>query len=66
MKMPTKAQGISVMLSNHPDYDGTVAKLPAVSSSSNPVVMGTPTVVRALTVMGECAQAQRDRYLLMP
>lgn len=66
MAQIAKEQGISVMLSNHPDYDGTVAKLPAVSASGNPFVIGTPTVVRALTVMGECAQAQRDRYLLMP
>ena len=66
MAQIAKEQGISVMLSNHPDYDGTVAKLPAVSASSNPFVIGTPTVLRSLTVMGECAQAQRDRYLLMP
>jgi len=27
-------------------------------------VMGTPAVLRALTVMGECDEAQRDRFLL--
>ena len=68
MAQVAQAQGISVLLSNHPDYDGTVLKLPAAQSASgaNPFVIGTPAVVRALTVMGECAQAQRDRYVLMP
>ncbi len=68
MAQIAKEQGISVMLSNHPDYDGTVAKLPlaVAGGGANPFVIGTPNVVRALTVMGECAQAQRDRYLLMP
>lgn len=63
-------QQIDVLLSNHPGYDGTVAKLAQLgkrgAEGSNPFVMGTPTVVRALTVMGECAQAQRDRFLLAP
>jgi len=27
-------------------------------------VLGTPTVERSLAVMGGCAQAQRDRFLL--
>jgi len=61
-------QGIDVMLSNHAGYDGTIAKLDARKNRDpgdpNPFVMGTPNVVRALNVMGECAQAQKDRYLL--
>jgi metallo-beta-lactamase class B len=63
-----RAQQIDVMLSNHPGYDGTVKKLEALRSGSgdNPFVIGTPAVLRALTVMGECALAQRDRFLLAP
>jgi metallo-beta-lactamase class B len=55
------------MLSNHAGYDGAVAKLDALKKNpkSDAFVIGTPTVVRGLQVMGECAMAQRDRYLLM-
>jgi metallo-beta-lactamase class B len=34
------------------------------AGAANPFVMGTPTVERALNVMGECAQAQRDRFAM--
>ena len=63
-----RAQQIDVMLSNHPGYDGTVKKLDQLRGgiAGNPFVMGTPAVLRALTVMGECAMAQRDRFLLAP
>ena len=63
-----REQQIDVMLSNHPGYDGTVKKLELLRSdaSANPFVIGTPAVLRALTVMGECAMAQRDRFLLAP
>lgn len=63
-----RAQQIDVMLSNHPGYDGTVKKLELLrgGSADNPFVIGTPAVQRALTVMGECAMAQRDRFLLAP
>ena len=60
---------IDVMLSNHPGYDDTVAKLASLKAGAaagpNPFVMGTPNVVRALHVMGECARAQRDRFAMM-
>lgn len=63
-------ENIDVLLSNHPGYDGTVAKLQAMRSNpaaaENPFVMGTPNVVRALHVMGACARAQRDRFVLEP
>jgi metallo-beta-lactamase class B len=59
-------QHIDVLLSNHPDYDGTAARLVAPRAGTHPFVIGTPGVVRALTVMGECAQAQRDRFILKP
>ena len=59
---------IDVLLSNHANFDGAVEKLQrrreAGAGAPNPFVMGTPNVLRALTVMGECARAQRDRYLL--
>ena len=63
-------EGIDVLLSNHPGYDGTVAKLQALrsnpGSAENPFVMGTPNVVRALKTMGACARAQRDRFAMDP
>ena len=55
-------------MANHPGYDGTVKKLELLQSGdgANPFVIGTPALLRALTVMGECAMAQRDRFLLAP
>ena len=66
MAKVAQEQGIDVMLSNHAGYDGTIPKLEAMKKdpAANPFVIGTPAVVRGLQVMGECAQAQRDRYLL--
>ncbi|KQW57848.1 MBL fold metallo-hydrolase [Variovorax sp. Root411] len=62
------AQKIDVMLSNHSNVDGSQAKLAALrqqpAAQANPFVMGTPAVERALSVMGECAQAQRDRFAM--
>ena len=63
-------QQIDVLLSNHSGYDDSLAKLDSVRKqggmSPNPSVMGSAGVTRALTVMGECAQAQRDRFLMQP
>jgi metallo-beta-lactamase class B len=63
-------ENVDVLLSNHPGYDGTIAKLQALRGNpggpENPFVMGTPNVVRALHVMGACARAQRDRFALEP
>jgi len=63
------AQKIDVLVSNHSGFDGSQAKLaalrqPGADAQSNPFVLGTPTVERALNVMGECAQAQRDRFAM--
>jgi metallo-beta-lactamase class B len=59
---------VDVLLSNHAAFDGAVEKLQqrraAGPGAPNPFVMGTPNVLRALTVMGECARAQKDRYLM--
>ena len=61
-----QAQRIDVFLSNHPGYDGTVSKLDALRQAqppdTNPFVLGTSGVERALTVMSECAQATRERF----
>lgn len=59
--------GIDVPLSNHPSYDGTVAKLKARAASpagANPFVSGQPVVDRAMRVLNTCARAQRARFLL--
>ena len=65
-----KAEGIDVMLSNHPSYDGTVDKLAARQAAgaggSNPFVIGQDAVVRSLGVMEACARAQRDRFAMAP
>ena len=61
-------QGIDVLISNHAGWDGALEKFAALQKSPggpNPFVIGTPNVVRAMNVMGECALAQKDRYLLM-
>ena len=61
-------QGIDVMISNHSGYDGAIEKVAALrrqgSLEPNPFVIGTPAVVRGLRTMGECARAQKDRFLL--
>ena len=58
--------GIDVPLSNHPGYDGTVAKLKAraAGASSNPFVSGQAVVDRAMRVLNTCARAQKTRFLL--
>lgn len=59
---------IDVLISNHSGFDDSLVKLQrrrsAPDGAPNPFVIGTPAVLRALTVMGECARAQRDRFSL--
>lgn len=69
MSAVVSAQKIDVLVSNHSGIDGSQAKLaalrqPGASAQPHPFVLGTPTVERALTVMGECAQVQRDRFAM--
>ncbi len=63
-----REQGIDVMISNHSGYDGAIEKVAALRSQGsmdpNPFVIGTPAVVRGLQAMGECARAQKDRFLI--
>jgi metallo-beta-lactamase class B len=69
MRDVAKAEGIDVLLSNHPANDLTVARTAALRANpqgTNPFVIGTEGVVRTLTVIAECAKANRDRFALMP
>jgi metallo-beta-lactamase class B len=69
MRAVAQQQGIDVLVSNHPNFDESFAKFAAMRgapAAQNPFVLGTPAVVRALTVMGECAAATRDRYAMTP
>ncbi len=54
-----------VLLSNHPDYDGTKPHLQTLASRKpgqpHPYVIGSDRVRRFLTVAEECAQAGRAR-----
>lgn len=53
-----KQQKVDVFISNHTAFDQAVTKLEKMSAgAANPFVMGTDTVMRALTVMHECALA---------
>jgi metallo-beta-lactamase class B len=68
LAMLAQEQGIDVMISNHAGYDGAIDKVAALrrqgSMEPNPFVIGTPAVVRGLHAMGECARAQKDRFLI--
>ena len=50
-----------VLLSNHPNYDGSNRKLPALAARKaadpHPYVVGNDSVKRYLTVAEECARA---------
>jgi metallo-beta-lactamase class B len=59
--------GIDVPLSNHPGFDGTVAKLKVRATDAkgaNPFISGQPVVDRAMRVLNTCARAQKSRFLL--
>lgn len=60
-KMP-----IDVMLSNHPDWDGSIAKMNALRANGarqpNPYLIGPNAVSRAMRTMGTCARAQAGRF----
>ncbi len=56
-----RAAGVDVLLSNHPQYDGSTTKLPALATrppgASHPFVIGVESVDRYLTVAAACARA---------
>lgn len=67
MRQLVREHGVDVLLSNHPSYDATPEKLPKLASAqaagaAHPYVVGTDTVLRALTVAGECARANKVRF----
>ena len=67
MRQLSAQWGIDVPLSNHPGFDGTVAKLKAratAAKGANPFVSGQPVVDRAMRVLNTCARAQKARFLL--
>lgn len=67
MRQLSAQWGIDVPLSNHPGYDGTVAKLKARAAAPagpNPFVSGQPVVDRAMRVLNTCAKAQKTRFEL--
>jgi hypothetical protein len=64
----TGAAPASTSAPTHPGFDEAPAKLAALRKAPrgpNPFVLGERAVERALTVMNECAQAQRDRFKMM-
>ena len=64
-ELARKETAIDVMLSNHPVFDDSLAKMDAMrrgGGGRHPFVIGNEAVVRSLGVMNACAQAQRDRF----
>jgi metallo-beta-lactamase class B len=56
-----RAAGADIVLSNHPQYDGSTTRLAAVAAreprAQHPYVIGTESVVRYLNVAASCARA---------
>ena len=57
---------IDVLVSNHSEWDGSIAKMNALRAArpggQNPFVIGPQAVGRSMQVMGECARAQAARF----
>jgi metallo-beta-lactamase class B len=67
MRSVVASRSVDVFLSNHPGNDKTMPNLAALKArptAPNPFVVGTPTVDRALQVLGTCARAQKARFLI--
>jgi metallo-beta-lactamase class B len=61
-------QNIDVMISNHTGVDQAPSKLDSLRKepgAPNRFVQSEATVERAMVLMNECAQAQRDRFSIM-
>jgi metallo-beta-lactamase class B len=69
MRKVVAEQNIDVMISNHAGVDLAPGKLDAMrkapGATTNPFVLGVPTVERAMGVLNECSQSQRDRFSMM-
>ncbi|PYR65302.1 MAG: MBL fold metallo-hydrolase [Acidobacteria bacterium] len=61
-----KKAGADVLIANHPEQDGAKAKLAALATrkagAPNPYVIGNDSVVRYVTMVGECARASLLRF----
>jgi metallo-beta-lactamase class B len=67
MRKLTAQLPVEVLLSNHPGWDATVEKIAALRArggGAHPFVTGREVVDRSLRVLGECARAQRGRFLI--
>ncbi len=67
MREVVRREKIDVFLSNHPAYDATVPNLAAIRqnpAAPNPYVRSPAAVERALQTLGECARAQRVRFMI--
>jgi metallo-beta-lactamase class B len=57
---------VDVLLSNHSEWDGSIAKMNALraggAGARNPFVTGPQVVGRSMQVMRECARAQEGRF----
>jgi metallo-beta-lactamase class B len=57
---------IDVLVSNHSEWDDSIAKMNALRAAgpggANPFVTGSQVVQRSMQVMGECARAQAGRF----
>ncbi len=68
MRKVVAEQKIDVMISNHAGVDLAPSKLDSLRKAPdapNPFVQGEATVERAMALMNECAQSQRDRFSMM-
>jgi metallo-beta-lactamase class B len=64
-KKLVREQNVEVFLSNHSSFDGTIERLASLSArvptgAPHPFVVGKDYVLRALTVMQECALATQE------
>ncbi|MEO7337020.1 MAG: MBL fold metallo-hydrolase [Caldimonas sp.] len=66
MRVLATRMPLDVLLSNHAEWDGSIAKMTALraagASGRHPFVIGSAAVDRALQVMDECARAQSNRF----
>lgn len=66
----TRDSTLDAIVSNHSSFDAAVAKLDLLRTrgraGANPFVLGTSGVDRSLQVMGTCARAQKERFLMAP
>jgi metallo-beta-lactamase class B len=57
---------IDVLVSNHSEWDDSIAKMNALRAAGpgtwNPFLTGSKVVQRSMQVMGECARAQAGRF----